>query len=387
VKPIFGMLLVALAAGPALADSTVYVIAKTQSEASGLDAKIAAERHKAARSRADYAPLAKEFNAIKVRHDAIRKKYAAEAAAYNRSCAGRPVDTPGCPSWRARVAAQQRQLTPLLKDMERRAATLQRRGQQLLKDATAADTRAQKLANYKSQLLASARNLKTALAKQCAGITASSSVAEMNQKCGHLPFTGAKTALPKCTTNQCKQFKLAAPAPTPVPVANTKKCEGAFCTKDNPKNAGGATIPSGQAKTKYDSASAQLDAAAKAKQAAGCVFDGQAGCTPGTSLKFPTSGAGRGSASLSPAVKEAMSKSPAGQKLLGEETALRGQYAGAEAKLAAIKAKRDAATGPARGQLAIDYVNADKIKTDIGQQLYVKEIAIETEAKKLVAGK
>ena len=83
-----------------------------------------------------------------------------------------------------------------------------------------------------------------------------------------------------------------------------------------------------------------------------------------------------------------MSKTPEGQKLFGEEAALRGQLASAESKVAEIKAKRDATTDDAtRGQLAVDMANADQIKTNIGQQLYVKEIAVETEAKKFVLDK
>lgn len=184
--------------------------------------------------------------------------------------------------------------------------------------------------------------------------------------------------------------------PAPVAVVNKPKCEGTFCIKDNPKNAGGAPIQPGQKQTKYDSAGAQLDAAAKAKEASekakeapekakeaiGCVFDGQAGCATGEALAYPhASGGGRGSASLSPAIRQAMARSPEGKQMFADETALRSEYASAEAKTAALKAKRDAASGPARGQLAVDYANADKLRTDIGQKLYVKEIAIEDKAK------
>ena len=391
---ILGLLLTLLFAGSALADSTVYVIARTQAEADGINTQIAAERAKAARARATLNTLSNQFNAIKARHDPLQRQYAIDAAAYNSNCAGRPVSTPGCPAWRARVASEQQQLTPLLHTMEVQAAGLQRQGQQLSNEAVLADARAQKLTNYRSQILANVQNLKASLAQQCAGITASSNITEMNQKCGTLQYAG--TAPPSCTTSQCSGFKLAAPPPEAAqPVANTAAsttantpaCEGTFCTKDNPKNAGGVPVAAGQPQTKYDSASAQADAAKKMGQDGGCVFDGQPGCAKGTSLSFPQGG-GRGSAGLSDAVRQAMSKTPEGQKLFGEEAALRGQLASAESKVAEIKAKRDATTDDAtRGQLAVDMANADQIKTNIGQQLYVKEIAVETEAKKFVLDK
>lgn len=387
MKIILGILLALLSAGSALADSTVYVIARTQAEADAIVPQISADRAKAARARASLARLADQFNAVKARHDALQRQYAADAAGYNSNCAGRPVSTPGCPAWRARVAAEQQQLTPLLHDMEQRANGWTRQGQQLSNEAVLADAHAQKLTNYRSQILASVQTMKASLAQSCGGITATSSIAEMNEKCGTQQFAGAA---PQCTTSQCSSLKLAPPPPPPVaatPVANAPKCEGTFCTKDNPKNAGGEPVVPGQQQTKYDSASAQADAAKKMGANGGCVFDGQAGCAKGVSLSVPQGG-GRGSAGLSDATRQAMDKSPDGHKLLGEETALRGQFATAEAKVAEIKAKRDAATdGATRSKLALDMATADTIKTNIGQQLYVKEIAVETEAKKFVLDK
>ena len=283
MKPIFGFLLVLFSACSALADSTVYVIAKAQSEIDGIDAQISTERAKSARARAVLAARAKDFNAIKTRHDTLQRQYAIDADAYNRNCAGRPVSYGSCPSWRAKVLAEQQQLTPLLADMERRANELSRQGQQLSNEQVFSDARVQKLTNYKSQLQVSVQNLKATIAQQCAGITASSSIADMNQQCGNLQFAGTQSDLPKCTTKECSKFKLPAPPPQ---AANTLKCEGTFCTKDNPKNAGGAVIPPGQKQTTYDSASAQAAAAAKEKENSGCVFDGRAGCKPADSLTF-----------------------------------------------------------------------------------------------------
>ena len=131
MKTIFGFLLVLFSACSALADSTVYVIAKAQSEIDGIDAQISTERAKSACARAVLAARAKDFNPIKTRHDTLQRQYAIDADAYNRNCAGRPVSYGSSPSWRAKVLAEQQQLTPLLADMERRANELSRQGQQL----------------------------------------------------------------------------------------------------------------------------------------------------------------------------------------------------------------------------------------------------------------
>jgi hypothetical protein len=136
--------------------------------------------------------------------------------------------------------------------------------------------------------------------------------------------------------------------------------------------------------TTYRSASAQADAAAKALSNAGCIFDGGGNCQTGTPLTFPQPGGGRGTAALSDAVKKAMRQTPDGQKLMNEELALRGEFAKADAKVAALKAKMNAADAATRGQLAVDVVNADTEKTKIAQKLYVAEIAVETKAKTFV---
>lgn len=389
MKIIVASLVLLMSAVSAHADSIVYVIAKLQAEIGGINGQISAERGKANRLTAEMTRRANEINAMKARHDEMQRQFAIHVEAYNRSCAGRPVNYDGCAGWRARMIAERQQTEPVVVGLERQANGIRQQYTRLSNDLVLTQTRIQKLANYNSQIAARVQGLKSSLASQCAGLNASAGIAEMNQKCGHLQFAGAQSDIPRCTTNECSKLTLPPPPPPPAQVANTPNCEGTFCTKENPKNAGGPEVPPGQKQTTYSSASAQAVAAAKAGVKSGCVFDGQAGCTPGQSLTFPQPGsAPRGSAGLSASVKEAMNKTPQGQQLIKEEMALRSQYSGAEAKANEIKAKRDAETDSAKkGQLAVEFANADKLRSDLGQQLYTKEIAVETEAKKYVLDK
>lgn len=392
MKIIVACLVILMSGVSARADSIVYVIAKLQAEIGGINAQISAERAKASRLTAEMTRRANEGNAMKARHDALQRQFAIHVEAYNRSCAGRPVNYDGCPGWRARMIAERQQTEPVVVGLERQANGVRQQYTKLSNELVLTNAHIQKLTNYSSQIAARVQGLKSNLATQCAGFNGSAGIAEMNQKCGHLQFAGAQSDVPRCTTSECSKLNLPPPPPPPAPpapVANAPKCEGTFCIKENPKNAGGPEVPPGQKQTTYSSTSAQAVAAAKAGAKSGCVFDGQAGCTPGQSLPFPQpGGAPRGSAGLSASVREAMNKTPQGQQLIKEEMALRSQYSGAEAKANEIKAKRDAETDSAKkGQLAMEFITADKLRSDLGQQLYTKEIAVETEAKKYVLDK
>lgn len=137
--------------------------------------------------------------------------------------------------------------------------------------------------------------------------------------------------------------------------------------------------------TTYKTASAQLAAMARSPGSAGCIFDGRANCVSGQPIPFPQASRQRGTASLSAALKEAMKKTPDGQKLMEEEAQLRTQFADADAKASALKEKMDAATdSTTRSKLAVDSANAANAKSAIAQKLYVAEIAVETKAKTFV---
>jgi hypothetical protein len=342
MKLVIGLFLVLASFGSALAQSAINDIA-TQTEIDGLSQQISNERVKSSRLGAQFTGLGNEFNPLKVRHDTLQLQYANDAAAYNGNCSGRPVSYGNCPSWRARVLAEQQRLALSLANMERRAKELKRQGQQLSNQIVLSNARLQKLMNYKSQLEARVQTLKASPVQS-------------------------------------------APVAAPAQTANAPICEGTFCTPGNPKNPGIDTAAPPKTQTTYPSASAQGNAMGKDPANAGCIFDGRGGCASGSSTPFPS--AGRGTASLSPAAKEAMSKTPEGQKLINDETALRAQFASADAKAAELKAKRDSETDPAkRGQFGVEYANADKIKGEIGQTLFVKELAVETEAKKYVLDK
>jgi tetratricopeptide (TPR) repeat protein len=173
---------------------------------------------------------------------------------------------------------------------------------------------------------------------------------------------------------------------SPADATGAIPSKGAFGTTVVPRSEAGAVVPPG-AKTTYDSATAQADAAKKSASM-GCVYDGQANCAPGTALPFREAIVLRGSASLPPAVKSAMNKTPEGKKLIAEEADLRDKYASADAKAAELKVQRDAAAdGVARGKLAVEYEKLDEIKNGFGQKLYVKEIELETMSKKFVLDK
>jgi chromosome segregation ATPase len=341
MKLAIGLLFVLASAGSALAQSAAGDIAKTQSEIADDNRQISDAQAQATQINGQLAAKQQEFDSIKARHDALQQQYATDAANYNASCAGQPTDYNNCGGQQAQMLSEQQTIGAQVADLEQQAAALQSQAQELVSELTLANARVQKLTNDKSQLEASLQAMQAAPAKHVA---------------------------------------------TSEPVAN--KCEGTFCKAGNPKNPDIGPTTKPQKQTKYSSASAQADAMKKAPGDAGCVFEGRGGCASGTPMTFPNSGAGRGTASLSPAVREAMSKSPEDKKLMGEEAALRTQLADANAKADALKAKRDAvADGPARQKLAVEYANADQVRGQIGQKLSVKEIAVETAAKKYVLDK
>jgi hypothetical protein len=345
MRILIGVLFIFAFVGSTLGQTPTNDLAKLQSEIASINVQISNERAKASRSRVQLTMLGNEYNPIKARHDALQRKYASDAAAYNGNCAGRPVNYGNCPSWRARMLAEQRQLGSIIFSLERRAHELDRQGQQVSNELVLANARIQKLTNYRSQLEARVRTLKANLVP-------------------------------------------AVPAASPAQTATTRPCEGTFCIQANPKNPDIGTAATSKKLTTYPSASAQAKAMGKDPEHAGCIFDGRGGCKSATSMSFPNGTGGRGTASLSPAVKEAMSKTPEGQKLIKEEAALRVQLAKAEAAATEIKVKRDSETDPAkRGELGVEYAKADKIRSDIGQNLYVKEIQVESEAKKYVLDK
>lgn len=342
MKLAIGLLFVLASAGSALAQTAD--VTKTKSEIADDNRQISDAQAQAAQINAQLAARQQDFNAIKARHDALQQQYAADAANYNAMCAGQPTDYNNCGGRQSQMLSEQQTIGAQVADLEQQAAALQSQAQALVSDLTLANARVQKLTNDRSQLEAGLQNME------------------------------------------------AAPTPhvaTPVRTAAAHKCEGTLCTTSNPKNPNiGPTTTGPQKQTKYSSASAQADAMKKAPSDAGCVFEGHAGCASGNAMAFPNSGAGRGTASLSPAVREAMSKSPEDKKLMGEEAALRTQLADANAKADALKAKRDAvADGPERQKLAVEYANADQVRGQVGQKLSVKEIAVETAAKKYVLDK
>jgi len=340
MKLAIGLLFVLASAGSALAQPADD-IAKTRSEIADDNRQISDAQAQATQINAQLESRQQDFNAIKARHDALQQQYATDAANYNAMCAGQPTDYNNCGGRQSQMLSEQQTIGAQVADLEQQAAALQGQAQQLVSELTLANARVQKLTNDKSQLEASLQTLEAAPTKHVA---------------------------------------------TSEPA--THKCEGTFCTAGNPKNPeiGPATKP--QKPTKYSSASAQADAMKKAPDHAGCVFEGSGGCESGKAMAFPHGGADRGTGSLSPAVREAMSKSPEDKKLMGEEAALRTQLADAGAKADALKAKRDAATDTSmRQKLAVEYANADQVKGQVGQKLYVKEIAVETAAKKYVLDK
>lgn len=340
MKLVIGLLFLLASSGAVLAQPAD--IAKTKADIADDTRQISDAQAQAAQLTSQLASKQQEFDAIKTKHDALQQQYAADAAAYNSECAGQPVDYNNCGARQSQMQSEQADLGSQVANLEQQAAALQNEALELNNQLTLANARVQKLTNDKSQLEASLQTMEAAHPKHIA-------------------------------TSQ----------PTPA----KHKCEGTLCTTASPKNPDIGPAAS-HTQTKYSSASAQLDAAHKARENSDCVFEGSGGCTQGQAMAFPQGGGGRGSASLSPAVREAMMKSPADKKLLGEEAALRTQLADANTKADALKAKRDAAADNAvRQKLAIDYANADQVRGAIGQKLAVKEIAVETAAKKYVLDK
>jgi hypothetical protein len=163
MKIALGLLLILTSVGSALADSTLDVIAKTQAEIEGINARISAEQATSERSRAALAARGNEIIALKTRHDALQRQYTNDSTAYNANCAGRPLSYGNCPSWRVKVLAEQQQWAPALANMEQRANELMRQSQQLSNDLALSNVRVQKLMNDKSQLEANVEHLKASL--------------------------------------------------------------------------------------------------------------------------------------------------------------------------------------------------------------------------------
>lgn len=111
----------------------------------------------------------------------------------------------------------------------------------------------------------------------------------------------------------------------------------------------------------------------------GCVFDVRKNCE---SLVVPKQEPWlRGTASLSAEVRQAMSKTRNGKKLLEEEAALRTELARADAEVAELKSKMEAAPSPAiREQLAVDYSKKDIERLKAKQRLDFKEFEVEKAA-------
>lgn len=342
MKFAIGLLFVVASAGAAFAQPAGD-IAKTKSEIADDNRQISEEQAHVAQINAQLTSHQQDFYALKAKHDALQQQYATDAANYNAACAGQPTENNNCGARQSQMLSEQQDIGSQVTGMEQQAATMQSQAQELVNEATLANARIQKLTNDKSQL---------------------------------------ETALKTLEAN-------AAPAKHVTTVASNttpRKCEGTLCTTSNPKNPDIGPAAS-HTQTTYSSASAQANAMKKSPEDAGCVFEGRGGCAQGSAMAFPKGDGGRGTASLSPAVREAMSKSPEGQKLMKDESTLRTQLASADATADALKTKRDAATGAERQKLAIDYANADQVRGQIGQKLYVKEIAVETAAKKYVLDK
>jgi Flp pilus assembly protein TadD len=92
-----------------------------------------------------------------------------------------------------------------------------------------------------------------------------------------------------------------------------------------------------------------------------------------------------GADSLSPELRSTWGHTPEGKKLIDSEGAYKSQLSRANAKVAAIKRRRDTSTDPAvRRQASVDYVKAVDARDRVQQHLYVTQIAIEKKAKDYV---
>jgi hypothetical protein len=132
-------------------------------------------------------------------------------------------------------------------------------------------------------------------------------------------------------------------------------------------------------------AGAQLDAVLQSG-GSGVCYDGQPGCSVGSSLgTVRIEGRPRGSQSLPPELVARWGQTPEGRELLEKEKALKTQLEQAEAKVAEIKRKRDAATdAAARSVINVEYANAEDAKNRVNQQVYVTVVQVEAKAKQYI---
>lgn len=187
-------------------DSLVYAIAKQEAEIVGVNQEIDQTKSSVSQLQAQKQRHAEEFNDIGTKYDALRQQFTQHAESYNSACAGRPANTGNCQSQRAAVQSEHDRLEPPLLQMEQRGTELSAAMREDSNNITLAQFKVQKLTNYKSQLEAAVARLKANLAGHCTGITATSSLEEMKNKCGNVQFDGTSTDLMSCTTDKCRQY-------------------------------------------------------------------------------------------------------------------------------------------------------------------------------------
>src|SRR5262249_37917131 len=90
--------------------SSAAVAQTADVSAQDVSAQLSAEQANASNLQNQLNQLGSEHQGIKQRHDSLQQKFQADADAYNASCAGRPVNTGNCQSWRDQVLAEKDQI-------------------------------------------------------------------------------------------------------------------------------------------------------------------------------------------------------------------------------------------------------------------------------------
>ena len=198
--------LLAFATEPAIAESLVYAIEKTQTEDTGVKQEIKDAQKAESEAEGNLDTLKEEKQQVKQRYEELYKSYSSSVNTFNEQCKGKPEETFGCASLKSAAIERKAADEPTLRKMTEDNTRLAEQIKTASNNAVMARARVQKLTNYESQLQAAIARMKVRLAGQCAKVTAHASLEEMKLKCGNVQFDAASPDLPECTTERCRQF-------------------------------------------------------------------------------------------------------------------------------------------------------------------------------------
>lgn len=168
------------------------------------------------------------------------QQLAQDSAAYGTACAGKslqPAEYQRCEAWKSAIELRVDRHNETFAEFHRQYDGAQEKVGQKTSELVLENAGITKLQNYLSWLTAADSKLTTMLTQECKGLSGSATIEELKHRCGNIQFDAARSDLPVCQTDKCKDWDwvtFAKPRRTPEQAIQDYKNSGPPSPTRNP---------------------------------------------------------------------------------------------------------------------------------------------------------